>query len=387
MPMDVGELVHQLGVSPLYRLLDVVRGGLVGAKRIEAVNLLLVDYAEELLSPFGSYQGPPLGQERVDQGQAGAAYRTQTTRVGRLHLGWRACVPVSLGAERLGVLDVQLAAEPSLVVIDALGRVAVAVAFALVAARRSTDEVELARRGRPLSLPAEMQWELLPGLAFETAEYAVAGTVEPAYDVGGDLFDYAVRAEALTVSVTDAMGHGLQAAVLAALAAAALRNARRRPMGLLEQANEANRALHQQFGGERFVTGQLLRLDVPAGTGAVVNAGHPLPRRIRGGRVEPVEFDADLPLGVDPEAVYHVQQLVLEPGDRLVLLSDGALEAAPVGGPPYGAARLDTALRADRELPPYELVRRVVREVIAHRAGELADDVTVVCLDWRGPAS
>lgn len=172
-----------------------------------------------------------------------------------------------------------------------------------------------------------------------------------------------------------------------AVSAAALRNARRRPAGLLEQANEANRALHQQFGGERFVTGQLLRLDVRARTGAVVNAGHPLPRRIRGGRVEPVELEADLPLGVDPGAVYQVQQLALEPGDRLMLLSDGALEAAPAGGPAYGAARLDAVLLADRELPPYELVRRVIKEIIAHRAGELADDVTVVCLDWRGLAS
>jgi hypothetical protein len=190
-PIDAGELVHRLGNSPPFQLLDVVRRRLVGVDRIEAVNLLLVDYAEELLSPFDGYQGPPLGRERVDQGLAGSAYRTQATRVGRVQLGWRACVPVSLGAERLGVLDVQLRAEPSPALIDVLGQATVAMAFALVAARRSSDEVELARRGRPLSLPAEMQWELLPGLAFEAAEYSVAGTVEPAYEVGGDLFDYA----------------------------------------------------------------------------------------------------------------------------------------------------------------------------------------------------
>ena len=63
----------------------------------------------------------------------------------------------------------------------------------------------------------------------------------------------------------------------------------------------------------------------------MVNAGHPLPRLVRGGRVEPVGLDADLPLGVDLETVYRVQPLKLEPGDRLVLLSDGALEAAPEG--------------------------------------------------------
>jgi serine phosphatase RsbU (regulator of sigma subunit) len=285
------------------------------------------------------------------------------------------------------VLEVRLDTQPSPGMVAELERVATALALALAAAGRATDAVELARRGRPLSLPAEIQWELLPRLALEAPEYAVAGALEPAYEVGGDTFDYAAQPEALTVSVTDAMGHGLQAALLAGLAVAALRNARRRPAGLLEQVDHANRALHAQFGGERFVTGQVLRVDVPGGSGAVINAGHPLPRRVRGDQVEAVGLDADLPFGLDPATVYQVQQLKLMPGDRVVLLSDGVLEAAPEGGSAYGADRLDEALRASRALPPYEVARLVVREVIAHRAGDLADDLTVVCLDWRRPAS
>jgi serine phosphatase RsbU (regulator of sigma subunit) len=387
LPSDVGELVQRLGANPPFRLLDVARGFLGAAEKVEAVNLLLVDYGQELLSPFGGYQGPPLGQERVDQGEAGEVYRTQAAQVGRVQVGWRACVPVTLGGERFGVLEVRLVAEPRPGLIIELERVATALAFALAAAGRATDQVEVARRSRPLSLPAEIQWELLPRLALEAPEYAVAGTVEPAYDVGGDTFDYAAQPQALTVSVTDAMGHGLQAALLAGLAVAALRNARRHPAGLLEQADHANRALHAQFGGERFVTGQVLRLDVPGGSGGVVNAGHPLPLLVRGGRVEPVGLDADLPFGLDAETIYQVQPLKLAPGDRLVLLSDGVLEAAPEGGSAYGADRLDEVLRASRVLPPHEVARLVVREVIAYRAGDLADDLTVVCLDWRGPAS
>jgi serine phosphatase RsbU (regulator of sigma subunit) len=384
---DVGELVHRLAAGPPFRLLDMARGYLAAVEEIEAVNLLLVDYGQELLSPFGAYQGPPLGQERVDQGEAGKVYHTQATRVGRVQLGWRACVPVTLGGERFGVLDVRLAAKPSPGLVAELEQVAMTLAFALVAAGRATDEVELVRRGRPLSLPAEIQWELLPRLALVAPEYVVAGTVEPAYDVGGDTFDYAAQPQALMVSVTDAMGHGLQAALLAGLAVAALRNARRRPGGLLEQADQANRALHDQFGGERFVTGQVLRLDLPGGTGAVVNAGHPPPWLVRDGRVEPVGLDADLPLGVDPETIFQVQPLRLAPGDRLVLLSDGVLEAAPEGGVAYGAGGLEEVLRASQELAPFEVARLVVQEVIAHRAGDLADDLTVVCLDWRGPVS
>jgi Stage II sporulation protein E (SpoIIE) len=384
---DVGQLIRQLGTSPPFRLLDLARGYLAAADKVEAVNLLLVDYGQELLSPFGSYQGSSLGQERVDQGAAGVAYRTQAAQVGRVQLGWRSCVPVTLGGERFGVLDVRLAAEPSPGLVAEMEQVATALGFALAVAGRATDEVELARRGRPLSLPAEIQWELLPRLVLAAPEYVVAGTLEPAYDVGGDTFDYAAQPQALTVSVTDAMGHGLQAALLAGLAVAALRNARRRRAGLLEQVDQANRALHAQFGGERFVTGQVLRVDVPGGTGAVVNAGHPLPRLVRGGRVEPVGLDADLPLGVDSETIYQIQRLALEPGDRLVLVSDGVLDATPEGGAAYGAGRLEEVLRASQELAPYEVARLVVGEVIAHRAGDLADDLTVVCLDWHGPGS
>ena len=386
-PLDVGALVRQLGTSEPFRLLDVARGHLRAAGEADAVNLLLVDYARQELRPFGAYQGPSLGQERIDQGQAAVAYRDQATSVNRFQLGWRACVPVSLGGERFGVLDVQLSTKPGAGLLTELETVAMAVALSLGAAGQATDEIELARRSRPLSLPAEIQWELLPRLALEAPEYVVAGTVEPAYDVGGDTFDHAAQPEALTLSITDAMGHGLQAALLAGLAVAALRNARRRPAGLLDQVHHANQALHEQFGGERFVTGQVLRVDVPGGTGAIINAGHPLPLRVRGGQVEPVGLDADLPLGLDGATVYHVQQLTLEPGDRLVLLSDGVLEAVPEGGQEFGTARLEELLRSSQELAPHELTRLLVREVIAHRAGDLADDVAVVCLDWRGPAS
>jgi serine phosphatase RsbU (regulator of sigma subunit) len=63
------------------------------------------------------------------------------------------------------------------------------------------------------------------------------------------------------------------------------------------------------------------------------------------------------------------------------------LEAAPEGGVAYGAGRLTELLAASQELAPFEVARLVVQEVIAHRAGDLADDLTVVCLDWRGPGS
>src|SRR4029453_17523358 len=124
---DVGELVRRLGSSPPVSLRGVVRGFRGAVDKVEAVNLLLVDYGQELLLPFGAYEGPPLGQERVEQGGAGVVYRTQAARVVRVQLGWRACVPVTLVGERFGVLDVRLAAEPSPGLVAGLGRGARAV--------------------------------------------------------------------------------------------------------------------------------------------------------------------------------------------------------------------------------------------------------------------
>ena len=139
-----------------------------------------------------------------------------------------------------------------------------ALAFALAAAGRATDEVELAPGGAAPSLPAEIQWELLlrVGGWRRRSTWWSGRSSQPTTWVGIP-FDYRPAGGANGVVTFDAVGHGLQAALLAGLAVAALRNARRRRAGLLEQASHANRALHQQFGGERFVTGQVLRLDVP----------------------------------------------------------------------------------------------------------------------------
>jgi serine phosphatase RsbU (regulator of sigma subunit) len=112
--------------------------------------------------------------------------------------------------------------------------------------------------------------------------------VEPAGNVGGDTFDYSLDRDTLHVSLTDAMGHEEDAALLASLLVGSLRNSRRSGATLAEQAARANSALLQHARPDQFVTGQLLRVDLTAGTAAMVNAGHPHPLRTRDGRVEDV---------------------------------------------------------------------------------------------------
>ena len=178
-----------------------------------------------------------------------------------------------------------------------------------------------------LSLAAEIQHRLLPGsYTCEAGQFTLAAWLEPAGEVGGDTFDFSMDRDTLHLSMTDAMGHEVGAAVLATVLVGALRNARRAGVSLGEQARLANDGLHGFARRGGFVTGQLARIDLREETATIVNAGHPSPLRLRGGRVEPVALRADPPFGVMPGHVYQVQPLPLMPGDRLMFLTDGMLE-------------------------------------------------------------
>jgi serine phosphatase RsbU (regulator of sigma subunit) len=286
-------------------------------------------------------------------------------------------------AERLGVLEILLPDEPSPELREELQRAAIVIGYVVATARRYTDLFERVRRRRDLILAAEIQWELLPVLAYEGAELSVAGALEPAYAIAGDSFDYAVEEDHLHMAITDGMGHGLRAALLGSLAVAALRHARRRGRDILAQVKEASQVVHDQFGGDQFVTATVASVDVPTGQLRVVNAGHPHPWLARGDSVRELELFADFPLGLFPGGDYREQMLTLEPGDRVLLVSDGVIEAASPDGEEFGDERLAELLAATRAQAPPEAVRRITRAVIDHRQVPLRDDATVVCLDWR----
>jgi serine phosphatase RsbU (regulator of sigma subunit) len=181
--------------------------------------------------------------------------------------------------------------------------------------------------------------------------------------------------------MTDAMGHGVASALTATLCVGSLRNARRRGDTLREQAAAANAAVFEHAGSvavDSFVTGLLGRLDLGTGALALVNAGHVAPFLSRDGVVEPVEVRPDLPLGLFPDATHEEIELLLRPGDRLVFVTDGMLER--------GAAALDliAEISQTRSLHPREATRRLADNVIAVTGPVLADDATLMIVDWHG---
>jgi serine phosphatase RsbU (regulator of sigma subunit) len=326
-----------------------------------------------------------------DGGPEEQAVRTQQVQVlppGSRHADprhpdqWRVLAPVTERGEMIGLLEFLLPTEPDSEATGEVAQLAHLLAFVVIANRRHTDLYEWGQRTRPLSLSAEIQHRLLPGpQTCEAGAFTLAGWLEPAAGIAGDTFDFSLARDVLHLSLTDAMGHGVGAALSATLCVGSLRNTRNEGASLLEQVASANSALmeHATFSAsEDFVTGLVGRLDLNTGSVALVNAGHVSPYLARGSDFTVVELPVDLPLGLFADTTFRATELVLRPGDRLVLVTDGMLERNAAG------LDLAKAIEDTRALHPRETVRALADRVIEVTGGVLSDDATVLCLDWLG---
>jgi serine phosphatase RsbU (regulator of sigma subunit) len=347
---------------------------------VEGAEVLLIDYHQSHLIPFANGAGgTPIP---VDSHPAGRVFASGRSASDQDHL----FLPLSVYGERLGVLAVRLPQEPE-VSEDDLNEVANTLARALRIADTATDIYREVRRRKRLTVAAEMQWELLPGRTCASAEFRLAGQLEPAYAVSGDNFDWVISPDYLTLSVTNGTGSGLGAALLTQLTVSSLRNARRSGAGPAESAELANGIVYAQHGGEIHAPTLLMRIALPTGEAEVIDAGSPRMFRIRRGEVEPFKFDEQLPLGMFSDTRYRAQRLTVAPGDRLIILSDGVYNARGPSGRVYGQAPLSAALRSTRLQDPNETVRFLISDLLMHYDGaDLDDDAIAVCLDWSGAA-
>jgi len=350
--------------------------------------LYVVDYEQETLQPVA------LGTElmtdapkgvRVESTMAGKAFQTQQVLTAAADDGWRVWVPIRERAERLGVLELGFTTiDDELLILAAdLGLL---VGHLIHSAGRYTDLIELRRRLRPMNLAAEMQWDmLLPPLGFTSPDLAIAGLLEPAYLVAGDAFDFSLNGDILDFAILDAMGHGISSTMASTLALGAFRFGRRRRLELTVMAGLIDDALIERFDSEEFVTGHIAQLDVGTGRFRWVNAGHPLPFLIRGNKVvAELPCAPCMPFGLGIE-ITEVGDCQLQPGDQLLFYSDGVTEAHPAGGPQFGVDNLRDAVEQyiGVGLVAPELLRRLARDLRAHRGSELADDATLVFLQWQ----
>jgi serine phosphatase RsbU (regulator of sigma subunit) len=365
-------------------------------------GLWLVDVQQRMLVPYGKTGDPGDEGLSVDATLAGRAYRdgaiqrTETSQDPPAVMVW---VPLFDGSDRIGVLGGRhegWSEEQTDERIEDLTLFGTAVAVLLASHEAYTDVIVRTKRLRAPTLPAEMQWALLPPLTFSSDRASVCGVLEPAYDIGGDSFDYAVNDNVAHLGVFDAMGHGLGATLMASVAVGAYRHARRAGRDLENCYAAVDQAIANQFGSDRFVTGVLAELNVDSGEVTYVVAGHHPGLVLRQGRiVRYLDSTGHLPfglgqgLGPKPPELSGASTLgheSLEPGDRVLLYTDGVIEGRDPSGQFFGVDRLEELfVRADAsDMPTPETLRRLIRAVLEHQADQLQDDATLLLVEWHG---
>jgi hypothetical protein len=356
------------------------------------VVLYLVDFAQKTLEPVPdrSAHADVPHREAVAATMAGRAFTDQRAITSERHDGARVWVPILEGSDRTGVLalTVPIVSDAVLGACEELG---LFTGYLLATHARSTDVYNLYRRRRALSLAASMQWDLLPPLVLKTRRLAVAGLVQPAYEVGGDCFDYAQNDVVFDLAVIDPVGHGVDSALLAALTIGSYRHDRREGRSLEFIHANLDAVVAANFPRLAFATGQLARIDLDSGVMTWTNAGHPLPMLIRDGRViGELKCRPTVPWGLasttTPAMSVAAAAEALEPLDSVLFYTDGVTEAHVPGGAQFGVERLvDLAgQHASDQLAPEEIVRRLVDAVTEHQDHRLADDATIVLVQWHG---
>jgi serine phosphatase RsbU (regulator of sigma subunit) len=374
-PASVGVLLR---AAPPDRLPEVTAEHLRSRFGADRVEVLLGDLSMSTLRPVLEPDGP--GGGPLELRCFGSQLPVAENRPG----GTTALMlPLTVWGDRLGVLRVETAQTVTRELTEQISAVAGELAMAMRTADQDTDRYHQVRRRERLTMAAELQWDLLPGRSLTGERFRLAGALEPAYAVYGDHYDWALTGDRLTLTVLNGHGDGIEATLLTAIAVNAMRNARRSGAGIVEQAELSSDAVYSRYGGNAYVATLLLEVGLTDGAVEAVDAGSPRALIAHDGDIRPITLDQQLPLGMFGDTRYEIQKFQLEPGNRLLVVSDGVHTAAPGGRPSYGGAALNTALRRTRLQPPAEAVGSLIRSLREYHAGaEPEDDAVIVCLDW-----
>ncbi|WP_017577801.1 SpoIIE family protein phosphatase [Nocardiopsis kunsanensis] len=290
------------------------------------------------------------------------------------------------GADRMGVLHVVAGSldQPTL----HRCRTLASLLSLIISSQHVHNDGYLRRvRKRNVDLRTEMLRAFLPQRSVGTGRGVSTAVLEPAYEVGGDAFDHAITRDILHATILDAMGHDLASGLTAAVAMAGARNARRSGAGLTQLTGNVGSALSEWLP-ERFCTGVFSTLDLVGGVFSWVNCGHPAPLLIRrqelvGGALDRAA-EPPLGLGLGEDRSYALHQLQLEPGDQILLYTDGVVEARGPDGEMFGLERfVEFIIRATAggERAP-ETLRRLIQDIRDYQEGHFTDDATIMLIQW-----
>lgn len=296
------------------------------------------------------------------------------------------CVPlVSQSGDILGVIQIasrDIGQQFNKDDLDVMVAIAQQASLAVENAKLHEDLVKQRDIERDLEFAHQIQLGLLPHNRPKFKEYEFFDYYEPAQSVGGDYFDYiALPNGKLVVTLGDVAGKGVPAAILMARLYASARYqvlSRNTPEKALA---ELNAEIASSGVGLRFITFVLAVLDPKKHTVSIVNAGHmaPLLRKPADGTVDTVAQDkSGMPLGVMKKQRFHVETITLDPGDTLLMYTDGVTEAMDPQNNLYHKDRLVKYLKSGpEEVEP--LVKGLLADVETFRNESMQkDDMCVV---------
>ncbi|NUP39704.1 MAG: serine/threonine-protein phosphatase [Streptomyces sp.] len=288
--------------------LPVVLNRYAEAMGLGRAVIYLVDIQQRLLVPLVESE-PEL---ELDTPLAGWAYRTDSLRVEEGPSGGlRVWLPLADGAERLGVVELNMSTLDGLK-LRRCRTTALLLALIITSKRTYSDTIAQRMRTRPMHLPTEMVRAFLPPRSIGTGRVVSTAVLEPAYELGGDTFDHAFTEDVLHSTILDGMGHNLASGLATSVAIESARQSRR---------------------------------DRPSG------------------------------------------EVSLEPGNRILLYSDGVVESRDEAGEEFGLERFtDYIIRstaAGQSAP--EALRLLIHAILEHRHNKLSDDATILMFEWQPP--
>jgi sigma-B regulation protein RsbU (phosphoserine phosphatase) len=268
-------------------------------------------------------------------------------------------------------------------VVDDLTFVAFLLSFAYVAGEKVfANERRLLSIESELEIARQIQASSLPTGTPEVQGLQIAAQYLSMTAVGGDFYQF-LQADRhrIGILVADVSGHGVPAALIASMMKVAMQSVTSYADQPSKVLSGLNRILSGQLRGQ-FVTAAYLWLDMEARKALYSAAGHPPLLRWRQGKLESIESNGLL-LGVAPDPGYPVCELTLDPGDRLLLYTDGVVEPENAAGVSFGDRALEQALRDNQASPTAELLDRLLSQLHHWQPASSAqlDDITLIVID------
>ncbi len=297
-----------------------------------------------------------------------------------------ACAPLLVKSELTGILTLYNKKEGHGFTLEdqrLLGIIAAQSAQVVENARLYEEEQALLRMQEQVRLAAKIQLELLPKAVPPIAGYEIAGKSLPAQSVGGDYFDFIpIDEQRWALCLGDVTGKGLPASLLMANLQATIRGQTLSSSSVSECMRRANRLLHQSTDDEKFASVFYAMLDWQQHLLCYANAGHNDPFLFSLAQPGPQPLKTGgIMLGLFPNFPFQEDTIPLQPGDLLLIYSDGITEAKNVLEKDFGEERLIDLVQKNLEQPAGDLIERIIAEVKAFAgAAPQHDDITLMVI-------